>query len=236
MKIAICEDYKEESALLGGIIHKWAEGQKLSVEIFTFENTASFAFTLEDCVYDVLFLDIQMPGEDGITFAKKLRQKKNNIPIIFVTGLDGYMSEGYEVEAVHYLLKPVKPEKVWECLNRICQRMELEDEEQLILDTPQGLAKLRRKDIIKIEVYGRKCVCTTDGAEYTVTASFKEMAEKLGGKYFVQCYRGILVNVCHIESIGKEQIEMTGKIRVPVSRRMYPQVNQAFIRYYREEV
>lgn len=236
MKIAICEDYKEESLMLGGIIRSWAAEKKLPVEISTFENTAAFAFTLEDCVYDVLFLDIQMPGEDGITFAKKLRQNKNHIPIIFVSGLDSYMSEGYEVEAVHYLLKPVKPEKVWECLDRICRKMENEEEEQLVLDTPGGMAKLRRKDIIKVEVYGRKCVCMTEGAEYTVTASFKEMAEKLGEKYFVQCYRGILVNVCHIESIGKEQIEMTGKTRVPVSRRMYPQVNQAFIRYYREEI
>ena len=68
------------------------------------------------------------------------------------------------------------------------------------------------------------------------TDSFKEAQKKVSDKCFVQCYRGILVNVCHIETIGKEKIKLTGDVTVPVSRRMYPQVNQAFIGYYKENV
>lgn len=233
MKVAICEDNKAEAGQLCEIIKKWSVKEQCPCELSHFENTSSFLFSLEEKIYDALFLDIQMPGEDGITLAKKLRERRDDIPIVFVTGMDCYMSEGYEVEAVHYLLKPVKEEKVWECLSRIYHKLEQSSEDYVILETEDGIARLKQDELIKIEIFGRKCIYTTENAEHTAADSFKEAQKKVSDKYFVQCYRGILVNVCHIEAIGKEKIKLTGDVTVPVSRRMYPQVNQAFIEYYK---
>lgn len=235
MKIAICEDHMEEALWLKNIIEEWAVNSYMDMAVNIYENTSSFLFSKEDVIYDALFLDIQMPGEDGITLAKKLRAEGNDIPIVFATGIDTYISQGYEVEAVHYLLKPVNKEKVWECLERICIRLRQSAGDYLILDTEDGIVKLSQSDIFKIEVFGRKCVYTLRERKYTVSGSFKEAASKVNSSYFVQCYRGILVNVYHIESIGHDKIYLDGNIEVPVSRRMYADVNKAFISFFRKE-
>lgn len=233
MRFAICEDHRDEAVWLQEIIEAWADRERQQIEIRIFEDTASFQFAREDGLWDALFLDIQMPGENGIDLARKLRKQGDEIPIVFVTGLESHMSEGYEVDAVHYLLKPVQSDKVWGCLDRIRLRMKQRVEEEIVLETEDSMARLKVRDILKIEVYSRKCIYTTEREEYIVTEAMKEAVEKVPRETFILCHRGILVNVFHIQRIEKDKLHLTGGMTVPVSRRLYPTVNQAFINFYR---
>lgn len=234
MKIAICEDNEEEADWLKRVIEAWAMQRKNNVQISLFPTTEAFLFCYEEETFDVLFLDIQMPGEDGISLAQRLRGRKDAIPIIFVTGLDEYISVGYEVEAVHYLIKPVKVDKVRECLERVCQRL-MVAEPYLVLHIEEGIKKVFLKDIIKIEVFSRQCVYTTLVGEYAVMQSLKEAERELDSDKFVLCYRGVLVNLQHIEAIDHNKVELVGGITAPVSRRMYGELNQRFIAFFRRD-
>ncbi len=93
-----------------------------------------------------------MPGENGISLARELCKKHDDIPIIFVTGADEYISEGYDVQAVHYLLKPVNKDKLEECLNRVHEKKK-DKEPFVLLNTSSGTIKLLQKDILKIESF-----------------------------------------------------------------------------------
>lgn len=238
MKIAVCEDQKEEAEWLCEVIRQWCTHQELPFDVVSFADAASFSFRLEDTVYDALFLDIKMPGEDGVALAKRLRERAEDIPIVFVTGEREYIMEGYEVEAVHYLLKPVQKEKIWECLDRIYLKMKT-PEPYIILQTEGATVKLLQKDIYKIEVYAHKLVYTTEKGEYVVASSLKEAQKELQEGWFISCHRGVLVNLWHVVSIGKSSLilendGMDFSVEVPVSRRLYQQVNEAFVAFYKE--
>lgn len=236
MKIAVCEDVREEADWLCKIIEKWSLEKEIHTDVISFSNAASFLFTTEDTVWDILFLDIKMPGEDGIALAKRLRAKKDDIPIVFVTGEKEYMMEGYEVEAVHYLLKPVAEQKVFECLERIYGKMG-KQEPFIILQTEGAVVKLLQKEIYKIEVFSHKLVYTTRKGTYEVSSSMKEAKKALKEDCFAACHRGILINLRYVESIYKNYLILADKetnfhMEVPVSRRLYNEVNEAFIAYY----
>ena len=146
----------------------------------------------------------------------------------FEEDMDEYISEGSEVEAGHYLVKPVKEEKVKECLERIAGMP------FMVLGTEDGVYKVLQKDIIKIEVFAGQCFYTTTHGKYAVVQSLKQAQKDLGLGCFVECHRGVLVNLCHIEAVEHNRVLLTGGLEAPVSRRLYGKVNEAFIGYFRK--
>lgn len=236
MHFIVCEDHQTEALWLQKKIKNWALKQSVPVEFTVYESAEQFWFAYEeDMEADAVILDIQMPGEDGITLARRLRERHNQIPILFVTGVNDYIAEGYDVQAVHYLLKPVREDKLEECLNRIWQMRPLE-EPFVLLQTEGDAVRLLQKDIITVEVFAHQCVYTTCDASYTVSESLKEAKEKLQEEWFMYAHRSILVNLFHVKSITHAKVYLTGGREAVVSRRMYGELNQAFIRFYQERL
>ena len=237
MKIAVCEDKKEEADWLCGVIRRWSGKREVPVDITSYADASSFSFALEDTLFDALFLDIKMPGEDGVALAKRLREQAYDLPIVFVTGEKEYIMEGYEVEAVNYLLKPVEVEKVFGCLNRIYEKIHRQ-EPFIMLRAEDSTVKLLQREIYMVEVFGHKLVYTTQKGAFEVHCSMKEARQQLMEHWFAVCHRGVLVNLLYVDSIGKDSLVLADDKRgfrreVPVSRRMYGELNEAFIRFYR---
>lgn len=210
---------------------------KISSEITTFTNAASFSFALEDTLFDALFLDIKMPGEDGVTLAKRLRRASYDMPIVFVTGERDYIMEGYEVEAVNYLLKPIDKNKVYQCLSRINDKKQ-QQEPFILLKTDDTTMKLLQKEIYMAEVFGHTLVYTTEKGTFERLSSMKEAKRELLEDWFVMCHRGVLVNLLHVDFIGKSSLTLSDEKHdfyreVPVSRRLYAKINKAFISFYK---
>lgn len=232
MNIAICEDRREEAAWLKKQIEYWSLRENIKPCITLYENAQQFWFHYgSETPFDVLILDIEMPGESGISLAKKLREKGDHIPVIFVTGMDEYMAEGYDVQAVHYLLKPVNRDKLGECLHRVYENLK-EQEPFLLLNTNQGTVKLLEKDILKIESFSKSCIYTTLKGEYQAAVSLKDALNSLQKETFACSHRGVLVNLRHVETITHEQVILTGGHTALISRRQYSDFNKAFIDYY----
>lgn len=239
MKIAICEDRKEEAEWLYHTVQQWALEQKLAIDISSFADAASFSFALEDTLFDALFLDIKMPGEDGVSLAKRLRAQANDMPIVFVTGEKEYVMEGYEVEAVNYLLKPVDEKKVYQCLNRIYEKKQ-QQEPFILLQTADTTVRLLQREIYMLEVFGHRVVYTTVRGTYELLSTMKEAQQTLLAQWFVTCHRGVLVNLLYVDYIDRSSLTLSDKKqgfhkKVPVSRRLYPAINEAFIRFYKTE-
>lgn len=233
----ICEDNLPEANRLNDAIIAWAKEKNRPVIIKKYEDAGQFWFDYDHGKFSALFLDIKMPGQNGVDLAKGLRKKGDRVPIVFVSGEEEYLAEGYEVEAVHYLIKPVASHKLWNCLDRVWQRLDYEPP-FVMLQSDGTSIRMRQQDIYKIEVFGHQLNCDTVEGNFTVNSSLKKIEKELQDGWFVCCHRGILVNLRHVESIAGNSLVLADKEHgyrknVPVSRRLSASVNQAFIEFYR---
>ena len=118
LNVTICEDNAEQTELLISFVCEWAKFSKIKVSIASYDSAESFLFAYEsDKQVDVLLLDIQMKELDGVTPAKQLRREGSQMQIVFITGLPDFIADGYDVSALHYLIKPVCTEKLFTVLD-----------------------------------------------------------------------------------------------------------------------
>lgn len=233
MRIAICDDEEVQQKLLQKYLEEWASQREITVETEIFSNGESFVFAWEeDKNFDLLILDIEMGRLNGMELADHIRRQDEDIPILFVTGYDNYMAQGYEVAALHYLMKPLSKEKFFEVLDKL--RGKTKQEDKLFFQTEEGVLALPLSKIWYVEARGHQCILYTKEEEHTLHTSISEMAEYLGGyKEIVRSHRSYLVNVQHISAIVKSEAILDDQRRVPVSRSAERGVNQAFIGIFR---
>lgn len=235
MKIAIVEDEREHRELIKKYIAEACKSKNIQNQIFEFESGEQFLFENEDLDADVAFLDIQMPGISGVELARKLREDNKNISIVFATGIDDYIEEGYELEAVHYLRKPIDKNKVLLCMNRVSKLAE--DNKYILIDTNDGKYKVNIKEIVSVEAAAHNTVIVVSQKEkfrrIESTLSLGEMEQQLSSfPGFQKTHRSYLVNLLYVKNITKTDVIMDDGSVISLSRRMYKEVNENFIRYF----
>lgn len=232
MRIAVCEDEKSEQQLLCLYLSEWGELRKEAVQAACFDSGESFAFSWEDDRdFDLLMLDIEMKGMSGLELAERIRGQDEQLPIVFVTGYDEYISFGYEVAALQYLVKPVQKEKLFAVLDRVLK--EREPKKKLLFATEEGPLCLSADSIWYAEATGHRCRLCTKEKEYLLKTSFGEAwkcLEKEGG--FVKCHRSYLVNLRHVACVHKNDLLLDNDQSIPMSRYVSRTVNEAFVRFY----
>ena len=125
LKIAICDDQPQDRQYLSDLVQKWASASHRRAYVQTFSSAENFLFQYaQESDLDILLLDIEMPAMDGVSLKKKIRQENETMQIIFITGYADYMAEGYEVAALHYLMKPVSPDKLYAVLERAVKKVQ----------------------------------------------------------------------------------------------------------------
>lgn len=232
INFAICDDEKTQTDYLSGLAREWAASGKNAARISVFDSAEAFMFAYEaDKSFDVLLLDIQMKGVDGVTLAKRLRTGDSAIQIIFVTGLADFIGEGYEVSALHYLLKPVRREKLWEALDRAVAAIGRRDA-SVLTETAEGPVRLFVRDIQYAEAFAHTTTLHTSGGAIDARISISELEEALGEEFF-RAHRSYVVGLRHIRQITKTEIAMDDGAKIPLSRRRYDMANRAFINYYK---
>lgn len=233
MRIAICDDEEAQQALVEKYLREWSEIHSIALEAVAFSNAEQFLFVWEeDKLYDLLILDIEMGKISGMDLARKVREENEEIPIIFITGYESYMAQGYEVSAMQYLLKPMYKDKLFTVLDRL-QKVR-KAEAKIPFQMEEGMVFLVPSDIWYVEAVGHYCSLYTVERNYLLRHSFSDMLKILSKQdSFVQCHRSYLVNVQHVSAITKTDLIMDNRVKVPISRNSYKAVNQRFITSYK---
>ena len=236
MRIAICDDEQAQQLLVEKYLLEWGKEHHCSIVTNLFPNGESFLFSWEeDKGYDLLILDIEMGKMNGMELAGEVRKQDEEIPILFITGYDSYMAQGYEVSALHYLLKPVNKEKLFAVLDRLQKNRERNDvEEKLLFQTEEGNLSLPISKIWYVEAYGHQSILYTQEEEYVLKQNISAVEKQFEGrKELIRCHRSYLVSLQHISAIVKNEIILDNKKRLPVSRNLSKEVNAAFIKNYK---
>lgn len=233
MRIAICDDEQAQRALLEKYISEWGQACGQSVRMELFESGEQFLFHWEDDkAFDLLVLDIEMGRINGMELAKKLRQEKASVGILFVTGFEEYMSQGYEVEALHYLLKPVQREKLFAVLSKAAEKNS--PEEKQIFRTTEGMISLALSDVWYVEAQGHHCMLHTREKQYEVLLGISSIRQELGDRQeFQTCHRSFTVNMRHVSAMKGTELILDNDVILPVSRGMEKVVARAFVRCYK---
>lgn len=232
INIAICDDEKVQVELLEKYVINWAKKNGIRIEVELFFNAESFEFLWSmDKKFNILLLDIEMPGKDGIQLAKRIRKEDNLLNIIFITGISDYISEGYDVEAINYLIKPIKEDKLYECLSRAIEKIPIE-EKTILIDVEGETIRLIEMDILYIESFSHSVEIHTLKDTYRVRKNISTMENELNQNSFIRCHRSYIVNLKHIKRIGKTDIILDNDDLIPVSRRQYSNTNIEFIKYH----
>lgn len=235
LNLAICDDEPNQIEYLQRATKNWAVAAKHQVRIMTFPSAKAFLFEYsENRTFDILLLDIEMGETNGIELAKKLRSEHDNSQIIFITGYPDFISEGYEVAALHYLMKPVSEAKIHEVLDRAAANISAK-ERSLIIDTDDGIMRIALSDIMAAEVLSHDITLHTTNGLIHIRMSLSELISMLDSR-FVRCHRSSLVGLHHVKQITKTDVILDSGALIPLSRRMYDEVNRQFISYYKGEL
>lgn len=226
-KIAVCDDSAADRDYICSLTSRWAEGAGHTADIRTYSSAESFLFALEDeGPFDILLLDIEMGGMDGVTMAKKLRGTDDNVQIIFITGYSDYIAEGYEVAALHYLVKPVEHGKLFAVLERAADRLRKNDK-MLNLEAGGSMARIPLYRIRYAEVCGNY-VTIHAATKVTVKMTLGEL-ERLLDNRFYRVGRSAIVNLNYISRVTKTEVKLSDGSSVPLPRGAYEGVNRAII-------
>ncbi len=228
--LAICDDERIETDYLTTLVQQWASERHVLVRISDYNSAESFLFAYEvDASIDILLLDIQMKVMDGVALARQIREGNDAVQIIFITGYPDFMAEGYEVSALHYLLKPVHPNKLFEVLDRAAKQV-AKSSELLLLPVDDAYVRIPADDILYVEASNHTLEVRTTHETYTVKMPLYELEGKLT-RDFVRCHRCYVVNLRYIRKITRTEVTLDSGCTLPLSRRLYADVNRAMMRY-----
>lgn len=226
-KIAICDDSDADREYVFNMVNHWALVAGHQVEINMFSSAENFLFHYaEKSDYDILLLDIEMGTMDGVTMAKQLRKSNDTVQIIFITGYSDYIAEGYEVAALHYLMKPVKEEKLVMVLERAIQKIS-KNEKVLNFESGGEIVRVPIYQIRYADVFGNY-VTIHAASDITIKMSLGELEKSLDERFY-RVGRSAIVNLTQIGRVTKTEIKLNDGTAISLPRGAYDGINRAII-------
>ena len=227
VRIAICDDEEIYRVQLKTVLDKLLVNDEYDIDTFSDGNILCGAFS--ECPYDLVFLDIEMPSVDGITLAKRIRSVSESVFIVFLTSHIEYALEGYEVNALRYLTKPVDINKLKDVIKHVQEKQKKarqiiirEDGEEIVIDVG---------DVIYMEAMDKNVRIVTSGGEFVTRYNIGDYEEELKNDGFFRIHRGYLISLSKIKKLVKNDVVMEGDTALPVSRSNLKPLKDAFYSY-----
>ena len=226
-RVAIVDDSTTDAEFVRGILNSWAQARLIHIRAEVFPSAEAFLFRYaEDKTWDILLLDIEMGAMDGVTMAKRVRQDNEAVQIVFITGYSDYIAEGYEVAALHYLMKPVKREKLLTVLDRAMEKRK-QEERCLNLASSGEMVRLPFYEIRYLDVH-QNYVTVHAKADYTVKRTLGDFEKELDDR-FCRVGRGMILNLKYIQRVTKTEVRLSDGTVLPLPRGAYEPLNRAII-------
>ena len=230
MRIAICDDEKDIRELIANKVEK----QYPDAEIIFFQSGEELL--LSDESIDILFLDIQMSGIDGMETARELRKKDKKVILIFVTAVEEYVFQAFDVGAFNYIVKPIDDGKFSDVLHRAVDEWssqninEKEPEERYVLINNSGVhTKVILDEIVYAEVFNRKVVIHKLDGEIEYYGKMSDL-ESLAGDSFFRSHRAYLINFKYVEKYDATTIYLE-RGTVLMAKQNYPEFVKKYMKY-----
>jgi DNA-binding LytR/AlgR family response regulator len=234
ISITICDDSKIEIERLLVLLKDFTY-KKDKISIQTFNSSLNLVKAIEaGNISDIYLLDIVMPGLSGIDIGSFLREKNEDVCIIFFTNSTEFALNAFEISALQYLLKPVKKSALHNALNKAIKQIEGKDK-VFILETPDGKVPIKHQDIIFIEyvnhVLNFHTLFKTYSSKYIRVPFMIALEDILVNPNFVQTHRAYIINMQHVRKMNKKFFLMTKSYEIPISNSHLEELTNIYMKY-----
>lgn len=233
IKIATVDDKESDAFHLINLIKDYESNNSDSVNfnIVSFTRGINFIDPFDD-TFDVVFLDIDMPLMSGLEVAKFIREQKSSMNIVFVTNYASLAIDGYGVDAIGFLVKPIRSEDIQKVLNKITKKLLAErSDNKIIVKIKSGYQTIRVSDIKFVEINIHDVFYHTTNGVYKTRGVLKQIEKDLNHKRFAKCSSCFLVNLDFVDSIEKDNIKI-GKDKLKIARTRKKEFLEAFLNNY----
>jgi DNA-binding LytR/AlgR family response regulator len=231
-KVAVCDDDVQELSRLANFINRYQDEKKAALRYAAFSNALDLLETMRCGSYDVLLLDVLMPGINGLEAACEIRTFDKDIKIIFLTSSPEFAVESYAVDAYYYFLKPVTAEKLFPILDELLLEAQ-RAENAFCIKSASGLTRIPFHKLEFLEVINKKLYFHLgDGSVKVISGSLSDYETALlGREEFIKVHRSCIVNMECIHELNAKELLTFAKQSVPVSRLLYGQVREAYMQF-----
>jgi len=216
--IAVCEDEQECRDKIKTHLNNYGVSNNYDFEVAFFSAAEEFWENFQAGYFNIVFLDIYLENGNGIEIGKKLRSQGEACQIVLITSSRDFAIEGFELEARHYIIKPITAEGIGEALNR-CLAMLSEDNTGVLIPVGKLELAIRRKDIMYVEVFNKVSVIHTTREEIKTYMPLSQIESLLGGAPFLRCHRCSIVNMNFIADYTTTDFIMKNgdQVAIPIS-------------------
>lgn len=232
MHIAVCDDNIDELSRIASLLEDYCRERGSSITYEAFHSAIDLLETMKVIQFDLLLLDILMPGITGMDAAKELRRSDCNIPIIFLTSSREYAVESYRVSAEDYIMKPARKDEIFPILDRQVTRF-TQEEAYLTLKTGNGIVKLPFSQIVYVEVINRSVQFILANGEVREAYGYLTDYESdlLSDPHFYKPHRSYVLNLRQVTELNKKGFATKMGRTVPVARDAFSKAKATYMKY-----
>lgn len=239
MRIAVIEDNGVQRRQLLDWVNTWQQTRDATGFARGFAHSDAFLFASEDESYDLLLVDIRMEGTTGIDLARKLRAEGVETLLAFLTADRNFVFDGYKVDALDYLLKPITESDLRALLDKALKEFDRQ-KPVWIIEAEGELVEVLVDHVSHIEAQNHQTVITTRRGVYATRqtlASWRERIESAGvEKLFVSPHRSFLINLMWIRRLDRKTVRMANGDEIPLARGRFADISQAWLASRRTEL
>ncbi len=234
IKIAFCDDDMEVLHQMNELLDRYRVERNEDITYAAFQSPFELLTEIEKGIRpDILFLDVVMPGQNGMDVAKEIRQYDTNMKIIFLTSSPEFAVESYSVGAYFYQLKPIWEESFFRLMDSVLAECEKKKKNSLILRSKDGITRIDLQQLEYCEVLGRKLLFHLEnGAVLESAGSLDDLAGQLMQySNFFRPHRSFLVNMEYIQNISSRSIKMVNDAEIPIPHGKCSEIKNTYMEY-----
>lgn len=218
IRVAIVEDEKEYAQIICNYLKRYEKEHSVQFHVRAFEDGLDIASDYKP-EFDIIFLDIQMKHMDGMRAAEEIRKLDEDVAFIFITSTIQFAVQGYMVDALGYVLKPVPYLAFSQIVGKAIRKAERHlTKTYLTVDTESGQMRMEINQIYYMESQGHYILLHTEKGDFLTSGPLKRFEEELCSRGFSKCHNAYLVNLSHVTGTRQTSLTLTTGVELPVSR------------------
>ena len=231
LHVAVVEDNEQDTKYLIANLMRYGQEKGIEIEIQTYASSIHFLDQYRGD-RDIVFMDIDMPALNGMDAARALRKKDAHVLLIFVTALARFALNGYEVDALDFIVKPLQYNFFSAKMTRAVKKLSLEKRVKLLIKSSERTVCIFADEIRYVDIFNHVLTFHMEKEAISTRGAMKDVLETLQDERFILANKSCTVNIQYVQMIDKDDVVLTDGVRIPIGRTRKAKFMQQIADYY----